>query len=255
MRVSPRVLMLLAVLLAAAAAMAGASSARAPARATASATLVSGTPGRVGTLSVSGDRRRSESFSVDVEGARASSGELVVVASRAGHATAEASAAARSVSVFDGLVTAYGVRRRAEARAGKVEYTGAVNGLKVDGRMIGDVGTAERYAIGDGAGTVTVNRGSRGLVVELDRAAAEDKVGKGQIERAAADALPLCLRAELREIGLEAGLAQRRRLRDRCASARAERGKGGKGDGDHRGEQTHTLPHHAGALPQATKPR
>ncbi len=169
--------MLLAVLLAAAAAMAGASSAQAPARATASAALVSGTPGRIGTLSVSGDRRRSDSFSVDVEGARAGSGELVVAASRAGRATAEASAAARSVSIFDGLVTAYGVRRRAAARGGRVEYSGSVMGLKVDGRMIGDVGEEERYAIGDGAGTVTVNRGSRGMVVELDRAVGSHSAG------------------------------------------------------------------------------
>ncbi|MDP9385985.1 MAG: M23 family metallopeptidase, partial [Actinomycetota bacterium] len=90
---------------------------------------------------------------------------------------AEASAAARSVSVFDGLVTAYGVRRRAEAGGGRVEYSGSVNGLEVDGRMIGDVAAEERYEIGDGAGTVTVNRGSRGMVVELDRAVGSYSAG------------------------------------------------------------------------------
>lgn len=166
---SARVLMLLAALLAAGTVLAGASRAQAPARASASATLVSGTPGEVGRLVARGDRRRSDRISVDVAGARAASAELIVAASRRGRADAQATAAARSVSVFDGLVTAYGVRRRAEARSGRVAFSGAVNGLNVDGRTIGDVATAERYAIGDGAGTVTVNRGSRGLVVELDR--------------------------------------------------------------------------------------
>lgn len=172
---SPRVLTPLAALLAAGAVIVDASRAETPARASAtarasaSATLISGTPGRIGTLSARGDRRRTETTSVDVEGVRAGSGELVVEPSAAGRSTAAASAAARSVSVFDGLVTAYGVRRRAEARAGRVTYSGSVNGLEVDGRMIGDIAAQERYPIGDGAGTVTVNRGSRGIVVELDR--------------------------------------------------------------------------------------
>ena len=163
---------LLAVLTLGALLLAEAPRAQAPARASASAALVSGTPGRVGTLSARGDRRRSDRVSVDVDEVQATRGELSVRSSRrGGRARARASAAARSVSIFGGLVTAYGVRRVAEASgSGATRYRGRVDGLKVDGRMVGRVDASERYDIGDGAGYVFTNRGARGLVVKLLRA-------------------------------------------------------------------------------------
>ena len=76
--------------------------------------------------------------------------------------TARASAVARSVTLLDGRVTAYGVRRTADATADGVVYSGRVDGLVVDGRTIGPVTEPGSYDLADGAGKVVVNTGRSG---------------------------------------------------------------------------------------------
>jgi hypothetical protein len=83
--------------------------------------------------------------------------------------TAHATAVARSVSLLDGRVTAYGVRRTVDATKDRTTYSGSVQGLQVDGRKIGDVTDAHSYPLGDGSGNVVVNRGTIGLRLVLTK--------------------------------------------------------------------------------------
>jgi len=166
-----RVLVVFAAALLLAGGLTDASVAEAPARASASATLVSGSHGEFGRLAVRGDRRRSrKTATADAKGIRIADGDLEVRSSRTdGAAVAEASAVARSVDVFDGLVTTYGARRDVKAQAGRRTFSGRVEGLKIEGHMVGEVATSKRYELSDGAGSVTVNRGGSALEVSLVR--------------------------------------------------------------------------------------
>jgi murein DD-endopeptidase MepM/ murein hydrolase activator NlpD len=112
----------------------------------------------------SGDEQR-RSGPITVRGLRIGTAETGARTSIAGgEAVAHAYAAARSVDVFDGLVTAWGVRRESEAPG---EPTGRVSGLRIDGRMIGEVLGEETFELPGDAGTVEVNRDGIGLRVVL----------------------------------------------------------------------------------------
>ena len=84
-----------------------------------------------------------------------------------GKASARAYAVARSVDVFGGLVTAWGVRREA-TDPGSV--SSRVSGLRIEGRMIGEVTAAKTYELDGGGGFVFVNRDGIGLRVVLSQA-------------------------------------------------------------------------------------
>jgi murein DD-endopeptidase MepM/ murein hydrolase activator NlpD len=85
-----------------------------------------------------------------------------------GDANARATAAARSISLLGGAVTAYGVRRTAvdPGNGTGPTYSGVVRGLKIQGQLIGDTRKRARYDLG-GSGFVEVNRGGLGLRVKL----------------------------------------------------------------------------------------
>jgi hypothetical protein len=138
-----------------------------------SAVLVSGTLGDYSELSVRSGTQ-TQTGSVDVKGVTVQSGELRV---RSGGGTARAVAAARSVRLLDGLVTAYGVRRETTATTGGTTYAGRVSGLRVGGRDIGATAEPATYELPDGAGTVVVNSGPTGLVLTLDQATGDYPAG------------------------------------------------------------------------------
>ena len=155
-----RVLILLAAVLVLGSALTGASTAQAPARA--SATLASGSLGEIGVLRSQGSARRSRRVQADERGVEVASGELVVRGT-------QASVSARSVRLLGGLVTAYGLRRKATVRGRRVRYEGRVEGLKVGDRMVGAVSSMRYIDLPDSAGAVAVNRGGRAITVVLDR--------------------------------------------------------------------------------------
>jgi murein DD-endopeptidase MepM/ murein hydrolase activator NlpD len=143
-------------------------SAQAPARARAEATVVSGSLGKAGHVLAVTQQRTARDSSADRSGLVVESGQAIAGASTAGgQGVAQATAVARSVSLFDGLVTAYGIRRTATAGQGDVTYDGKVEGLTVAGRRIGDVHSQRDY---DGDGVhVTVNQNGAGLTAVLTR--------------------------------------------------------------------------------------
>jgi murein DD-endopeptidase MepM/ murein hydrolase activator NlpD len=145
--------------------------ARAPARARASAVVIGGSLGELGRIRASGDALRTVLAPVDKapRGVELRSGDATVVSVRGtGNATARATAAARSISLLGGAVTAYGVRRTAVDRGdgSGPTYSGIVRGLKIQGQLIGDTRKPARYDLG-GSGFVEVNRGGFGLRVKL----------------------------------------------------------------------------------------
>ena len=138
-----------------------------------SAMLVSGTLGDYSELSLRSGTE-TQTGSVDVKGVTVQSGELRV---RSGGGTARAVAAARSVRLLDGLVTAYGVRREASGTTRGTSYAGRVSGLRIDGRDIGATAEPATYELPDGAGSVAVNAGGAGLVLTLDTARGDYPAG------------------------------------------------------------------------------
>jgi hypothetical protein len=137
---------------------------RRPARASASATLVDGTQGTEGRLEGTGGRRTAAA-TVDRPGVKVAGGDLVIEASKAGGAArARASAVGRSVSVFDGLVTADAVRRSVTARDGEADYAGSVQGPH-DQRPPGRRRRGVAQLRDRRRGSVTVNRGRTAMVV------------------------------------------------------------------------------------------
>jgi murein DD-endopeptidase MepM/ murein hydrolase activator NlpD len=145
--------------------------AQAPARARASAVVIGGSLGALGRVRVSGDAQRTVLAEVDraPAGVALRSGDATVVAARGtGDASARATAAARSLDLLGGAVTAYGVRRTALDRGtgGGAAYSGVVRGLRIQGQLIGDTRKRARYDLG-GSGFVEVNRGGVGLRVKL----------------------------------------------------------------------------------------
>ena len=147
-----------------------ASGAEAPARATASAQLGAGSVGERIPVSAEGDERRRRDADVDFPGLRIERGEVSVrTRTKTGRAFAQAVAVARTVTVMDGLVTAYGVRRTMTDDGEVATRGGRVQGLKIDGLLIGDSEEAASYDLPDGIGQVVVNRGSVGLRVKLTK--------------------------------------------------------------------------------------
>jgi murein DD-endopeptidase MepM/ murein hydrolase activator NlpD len=184
---------LLAAAAAAAAVLVPAAPAKAPARASARAAVIGGTLGSTGSVRAQGDAQRSALTRSAPPGIVLSSGEATALAVRGtGDATARATAVARSVSLLGGAVTAYGVRRSAlDAGDGSgTTYRGAVHGLVVDGRALGDARAEHSYDLG-GRGVVEVNRGGAGLRVTLtaplDGFAAGTTVLVADVSAAAAD--------------------------------------------------------------------
>lgn len=154
---------------AAAAVLVPAAPAQAPARAGARAAVVAGSLGSVAWVRAQGDARRRARAADTPAGVALSSGEATVDAARGtGDAVARATAVARSVSLLGGAVTAYGVRRSAldPGDGSGTVYTGAVHGLVIDGRAIGDARAGHSYDLG-GRGFVEVNRDGVGLRVTL----------------------------------------------------------------------------------------
>jgi peptidase M23-like protein len=142
-----------------------AATAQAPGQARARAAVIDGTLGRAGfarAAGEAGERARVRSSDAPV-GVALSSGQASVSAAGG---TGSASAVARSVSLLGGAVTAYGVRRTASNTGGGPHYRGAVHGLNVLGRVIGDARQTHRYDLG-GAGYLAVNRDGVGLEVVL----------------------------------------------------------------------------------------
>lgn len=138
----------------------------APGRARATALVASGAVGPQVMATSSGDDTQRRSGGVQADGLTIRSGESIARTSRSG-GTASATAVARSVDALDGLVTAYGVRRTLSAGAGAGRAGGSVEGLRIDGEMIGTVTASRRFALPDGAGTVAVNSGGTGLRISL----------------------------------------------------------------------------------------
>ena len=142
------------------------SRAQSPARARAEAAVADGALGRIGHVVASGSQDRARESKTTRAGLAIDSGEATASSTTAnGQGDAQASAVARSVSLFDGLVTAYGVRRTATAHDGDVSYDGKIEGLKIAGRLIGDK-ESERDYDGDGV-HVTINSEGTGLEATL----------------------------------------------------------------------------------------
>jgi murein DD-endopeptidase MepM/ murein hydrolase activator NlpD len=145
------------------------SSAQSPARARAEAAIADGALGRIGHVVANGSQDRSRESETTRSGLAIDSGEAAASSTTAsGQGEAQASAVARSINLFDGLVTAYGVRRTATAHDDDVRYDGKVEGLKIAGRLIGDK-ESERDYDGDGV-HVTINSEGTGLEATLTRA-------------------------------------------------------------------------------------
>ena len=176
------------VLLVATAVVVAPSGADTPARARATASVVSGGLGDFGTLAARGDEEQTEDdVAVQAQGVRVARAEVVARADRAGGAgTARAAALARSVDLFDGLVTATVARRTATATAGRTVRAGRVAGLVLEGRRVGDVRSDRAFLLSDGS-SVAVNRGTAAL--ELVLAAPRGPFPKGtRVRVAVADA-------------------------------------------------------------------
>lgn len=138
----------------------------APGRARATALVASGAVGPQVMATSSGEDSQRRSGGVQAGGLTIRSGESIARTSTSG-GTARATAVARSVDALDGLVTAYGVRRTLSAGAGAEGAGGTVEGLRIDGEMIGTLTARRRFDLPDGAGTVTVNSGGTGLRISL----------------------------------------------------------------------------------------
>jgi murein DD-endopeptidase MepM/ murein hydrolase activator NlpD len=139
-----------------------------PARARAEAAIADGVLGTIGHVLASGAQDRSRESQTTRAGLAIDSGEASASSTTAsGQGEARASAVARSISLFDGLVTAYGVRRTATSHDGDVRYDGKVEGLRIAGRLIGDR-ESERDYDGDGV-HVTINSEGTGLEATLTR--------------------------------------------------------------------------------------
>ncbi len=131
--------------------------------------MVSGSLGTVAQVRASGDQDASRSApSTTPKGIGLGGGSASASASRgSGDASAGASATARDLDLLDGLVTADSVSRTADADGkGHVTYDGAVEGLAIDGKKVGDVSRSKRYDVPNGF--VEVNTNGIGLLVELE---------------------------------------------------------------------------------------
>ena len=134
------------------------------------AQLTGGTVGARAEARAGGTAENRNAGAVAAPGVQVREGEtLATTAVAAG--TARASAVARTVSLLDGRITAYGVRRTAEATASGRTFSGRIEGLVVDGRTIGTVTRPRSFRLADGAGRVFVNTGTSGLRLELAVAA------------------------------------------------------------------------------------
>jgi murein DD-endopeptidase MepM/ murein hydrolase activator NlpD len=147
-----------------------ASGADAPARATAVAQLGGGSVGDRIPVSAEGDERRHRDANVDFPGLNIARGEVTArTRTKTGNASAQAIAVARTVSVMDGYVTAYGVRRTMTDDGEVVTAAGRVQGLKIGDQMLGDSEEPATYELPGDAGRVIVNRGNTGLRVRLTK--------------------------------------------------------------------------------------
>ena len=186
------VVVVLAAALMLGALLVSASGAERSARARAEAVVATGAFGtqyRAGARGAAGERTRGGA--IDVAGLSASSSEAVARTTiDDGDATARAIAVARSVDVFDSLVTAWGVRRE----TGTGGTVSRVSGLKIEGRVIGEVTSARTFELSDGKGSVHVNRDGIALRVVLNEPsgdfAAGSEVRIATVSATARDAQP-----------------------------------------------------------------
>jgi murein DD-endopeptidase MepM/ murein hydrolase activator NlpD len=147
-----------------------AAEAEAPATAHARAQLGAGSVGDRIPTAAEGDAEKQRKADVDFPGLKIANGEVKVRTTVAGgNASARAIAVARTVSVMDGYVTAYGVRRTVTADGQVTTVEGRVDGLKIAGELIGDITEEKSFDLPDHAGRVVANHGSIGLRVLLHR--------------------------------------------------------------------------------------
>jgi murein DD-endopeptidase MepM/ murein hydrolase activator NlpD len=132
----------------------------------AQALLTSGTVGARASAAVPGTGEERNTGAAAAPGVQVREGETLARGSVAA-GTARASAVARTVSLLDGRITAYGVRRTVEATAAGRTFSGRVEGLVIDGRDIGKVRRPRSFRLADGRGRVFVNTGTIGLRLKL----------------------------------------------------------------------------------------
>ena len=147
-----------------------ASDAQAPARASAHAQLGAGSVGDRIPAQAEGNAQERRKADVDFPGLKIANGEVSVrTRTKGGEGAARATAVARSVSLLDGYVTAYGVRRSVSADGDGTLTTGRVSGLKIGDDLLGDFTEEKSFDLPDHSGRVVVNHGSVGLRVLLKK--------------------------------------------------------------------------------------
>lgn len=171
--------------------LASASEADSPARARAQAQLAAGSVGDRGVVSARADGRRERKGSLSLPGLSIGSGEVKARTSVEGRdATARAVAVVRSVSLLDGLVEAWGVRRSITDSGNRRTADGKVDSLHIGGELVGDVSAARTFDLPGGEGRVIVNTDGTGLRVVLDKPARGYPAGTDlSVAIASADAL------------------------------------------------------------------
>lgn len=148
------------------------------ARARASALMATGSIGPQVETGSSGNASNRREGAVQTTPLSVRGGEVIARTSTGGgRGQAHAVAVGRSVRALDGLVTAYGVRREITVVPGQTTYGGRVEGLQIDGDMIGTVSATREFPLPDGAGTVTVNAGGAGIHIRLTKPRAGQPAG------------------------------------------------------------------------------
>ncbi len=166
----------------------GAARADGPRHTRAQASIAAGDVGPHGAIGLEqpGERRRASG--VVVPGLTIDRG-VALVRADAG-ATGHATALARGVDVLGGRVVAYAARRTVDLGSDGTRRTGAVSGLRVDGRFLGDVDRPRE--IGFKGGRLILNTGASALRVVLDAPGARPRdvqVAVARVETVA-DAAP-----------------------------------------------------------------
>lgn len=152
---------------------AAASTADQPVRGSAVAVVVSGTQGTAGEVRVDEPAtNRTEVKDVDLPAIAVKQGEALVRTTRlkGGGLRAKSASVARTISLLDGVVEAYGVRRTVVEDGSQTTRSGRVEGLRIAGDSIGDVTESNSYDLPDHNGRVIVNHGTIGLRVLLEKA-------------------------------------------------------------------------------------
>lgn len=134
-------------------------------KASATAAVVTGDLGRVTRVRASGEDSASSSVPADTPDGIVLGDGFVSVSTSLASGSAEAQAEADDVDLFDGLVTASHVSRKAVDNGKGAKYSGAVLGLAFGDQEIDEVKGSKTYQFEQGI--ITASKGGAGLVVEL----------------------------------------------------------------------------------------